>query len=393
MRNFPKNLITEWRKLNLPVSGETFVVAVSGGADSVSLMLAVNELKERGKLNLRFVIAHFNHNLRVAESDLDAQFVREITNKFNFELVCKIQNPKSKIQNQTGNLEQNARIARYEFLTETAQNLAAYGILTAHTLNDQAETFLLNLIRGSGLDGLSAMKPIRCLESRVENQESENDIDITEQSKIQNPKSKILLVRPLLNWAKREDTENFCRLNKIEFRQDAMNDDLAFKRVRIRKILIPLLQEFNPKIIETLAKTSELLNDSAEQIAFGNRQTAEKLSLEERETKIESETKNLSLKDLRDVFPSIRRTILRGWLKDNRGNLRRLELKHIEAVEKLIFSRKSGRVVELPDGESVLKKNGKLYFQKTKVEKSHTANYNQSLGVEKPAQPHSENND
>ena len=393
MRNFPKNLITEWRKLNLPVSGETFVVAVSGGADSVSLMLAVNELKERGKLNLRFVIAHFNHNLRVAESDLDAQFVREITNKFNFELVCKIQNPKSKIQNQTGNLEQNARIARYEFLTETAQNLAAYGILTAHTLNDQAETFLLNLIRGSGLDGLSAMKPIRCLESRVENQESENDIDITEQSKIQNPKSKILLVRPLLNWAKREDTENFCRLNKIEFRQDAMNDDLAFKRVRIRKILIPLLQEFNPKIIETLAKTSELLNDSVEQIAFGNRQTAEKLSLEERETKIESETKNLSLKDLRDVFPSIRRTILRGWLKDNRGNLRRLELKHIEAVEKLIFSRKSGRVVELPDGESVLKKNGKLYFQKTKVEKSHTANYNQSLGVEKPAQPHSENND
>ncbi len=370
MNQFSKNLLTEWRKLDLPFADETFVVAVSGGADSVSLLLALNELKERRKLNLRIVIAHFNHNLRVAESESDAQFVREITNKFNFELACGIQNPEYKIQNQTGNLEQNARTARYEFLAETAQNLGAYGVLTAHTLNDQAETFLLNLIRGSGLDGLIAIKPIRSLESRVESRESESDIDIEEKSKIQNLKSKIQLVRPLLNWAKREDTENFCRLNKIEFRHDAMNDDLAFKRVRIRKILIPLLQEFNPKIIETLAKTSELLQDSAEQLATVNRRAAENFLPEEQESKTEDEIKNLSLKDLKDVFPSIRRTILRQWLKDNCGNLRRLELKHIEAVEKLIFSRKSGRVVELPDGKSVLKKNGKLYFQKAKVEKS-----------------------
>jgi len=370
MHNFTRNLITEWRTLNLPFADETFVVAVSGGADSVSLMLAMNELKERRKLNLRIVIAHFNHNVRQAESELDAQFVREITNKFNFELAYGIQNSEFRIQNQTGNLEQNARIARYEFLTETAQNLDAYGVLTAHTLNDQAETFLLNLIRGSGLDGLSAMKTVRSLESRVLSRESEINTEIEEKSKIQNPKSKIRLVRPLLNWAKREDTENFCRLNKIEFRHDAMNDDLAFKRVRIRKILIPLLQEFNPKIIETLAKTSELLQGSAEQLAAGNQQSAENFSLEERESKIEDEIKNLSLKDLKDVFPSIRRTILRQWLKDNRGSLRRLELKHIEAVEKLIFTRKSGKVVELPDGELVLKKNGKLYFQKTKVEKS-----------------------
>jgi len=362
--------------MNLPFAGETFVVAVSGGADSVSLMLAVNELKERRKLDLRIVIAHFNHNLRQAESKSDAQFVREIANKLNFELAFGIQNPEFKIQNQTGNLEQNARIARYKFLTETAQNLAAYGVLTAHTLNDQAETFLLHLIRGSGLDGLSAMKPIRSLESRVESRESVNNADIEEQSnieeqsKIQNPKSKIQLVRPLLSWAKREDTENFCRLNKIEFRHDAMNDDLAFKRVRIRKILIPMLQEFNPKIIETLAKTSELLRGGAEQLATGNRQSAENFSPEAQESKIEAEIKNLSLKDLKDVFPSIRRTILREWLKANRGNLRRLELKHIEAVEKLIFSRKSGKIVELPNGELILKKNGKLFFQKTQVEKS-----------------------
>jgi tRNA(Ile)-lysidine synthase len=386
MNRFIRKLITEWRALNLPFADETFVVAVSGGADSVSLTLALNELKERQKLNLRFVIAHFNHNLRQAESELDAQFVREIANKFNFELAYGILNSEFRIQNQAGNLEQNARIARYEFLTETAQHLNAYAVLTAHTLNDQAETFLLNLIRGSGLEGLSAMKSQRDLEFNIYDSES------VKESKIENPKSKILLVRPLLNWAKREDTENFCRLNKIEFRHDAMNDDLTFKRVRIRKILIPLLQDFNPKIIETLAKTSELLKDSAEQLADINQQSAENFSSEGRELKSEAEIKNLNLKDLRDVFPAIRRTILRDWLRDNRGNLRRLEMKHIEAIEKLIFSRKSGKIVELPGGELILKKGGKLYFQKTKVEKSQSANYNQSLGFEKPAQPHSENN-
>ncbi len=98
--------------MNLPFAGETFVVAVSGGADSVSLMLAVNELKERRKLDLRIVIAHFNHNLRQAESKSDAQFVREIANKFNFELAYGIQNPEFKIQNQTGNLEQITNAAR-----------------------------------------------------------------------------------------------------------------------------------------------------------------------------------------------------------------------------------------------------------------------------------------
>jgi len=375
---FTRNLITEWRKLKLPFADETFVIAVSGGADSVSLMLSLNDLRQRGKLNLRFVIAHYNHDLRGAESDSDAQFVREITAKYNFELALKIQNPKSKIQNQTGNLEQNARQARYQFLIETAENLHAFGVLTAHTRNDQAETFLLNLIRGSGLDGLSAMKTVRNLESRVLSRESENKIDSDEEldaegkSEIQNLKSKILLVRPLLSWAKREDTENFCRLNNIEFRMDAMNEDLAFNRVRVRKILIPLLKEFNPKIVETLAQTAELLGNDALLLNAKEKESEPPTENEIRQTdKTEGKEPSeiLFLKDLRDIFPAMRRLILREWLKTNRGSLRRLEMKHIEAIEKLIFTRKSGKVVELPGGEIVTKNGGKLHFQKTKVEK------------------------
>jgi tRNA(Ile)-lysidine synthase len=208
-------------------------------------------------------------------------------------------------------------------------------------MNDQAETFLMNLIRGSGIEGLGGMKPVRNLRSE-------------EKSQIPNPKSQIKLVRPLLNWAKRADTENFCHHNKILYCSDAMNEDLRFQRVRIRKVLLPLLKDFNPKIVENLAAAAELLRG----------EIAGKL---EPENIFSDEA--LALKDLRNLpKPKLYRT-LRAWLENKRGDLRRLELKHIQAIERLAFSRKSGRAVELPGGEAVFKSEGKLQFQKTKVEK------------------------
>ena len=372
MHDFTRKLITEWRKLKLPFGGETFVVAVSGGADSVGLLLALDELRRRKKLENRFVVAHFNHDLRGVESAKDAEFVRGLATGLNLEFVCKTQNSKFKIQNQTGNLEQNARDARYEFLAEAAKNLGAKYVLTAHTLNDQAETFLMNLIRGSGIEGLCGMRVVRSLESRVQSPES-NELGEIEKSQIQ-------LVRPLLSWAKREDTENFCLSNKVEFRHDAMNDDLKFNRVRIRKILLPMLKDFNPKIVETLARTAEQLSVISYQLSKDQKpETRDRKPL-------------LRLKDLRDVSPPVLRTILREWLKNNRGNTRSLELKHVAAIEKLIFSRKSGKVVELPKGESIVKDGGKLYFQSAKVDKSRTANYNQNC-ISESLQTNSENND
>jgi tRNA(Ile)-lysidine synthase len=336
LNDFCRKLITEWRKLVLPFADETIIVAVSGGADSTALTVALHELKERKKLNLRFVAAHFNHDLRGEYSERDELFVSHLTEKLNFELVLG----KGKISG-VGNLEQNAREKRYEFLYETAENLKASVVLTAHTMNDQAETFLMNLIRGSGTEGLGGIKPIRSLKSEGK-------------SKIQNPKSKIQLVRPLLSWAKHEETENFCHQNEIEFCFDAMNEDLRFQRVRIRKILLPLLKDFNPKIVENLARTAELLrgeltgNFGAENFFSGE---------------------NLALKNLRNLTkPQLYRG-LRAWLENRRGDLRGLEVKHIEAIERLLLSRKSGKTVELPGGEVVFKNGGILQFQKTKVEK------------------------
>jgi tRNA(Ile)-lysidine synthase len=344
MHKFVRNLLTEWRRLELPFGGETFVIAVSGGADSVSLAVALADLRKRKKLNLRFVAAHFNHDLRGAESERDAEFVKELAEKYDFELAFR----KGKISKQ-GNLEQNARLARYEFLNGTAEILQAYGILTAHTVNDQAETFLLNLIRGSGVAGLSAMKPV-ISDYRLQNSNS----GAAPQVQNLNSKSQIALVRPLLSWATRKDTENFCLFNEIAYRTDSMNEDLGFKRVRIRKILLPMLQEFNPKIIETLAKTANLLQAESEELAKTGDQRPK--------------TEYLLVKDLKILSKAALYHTLREWLGQARGNLRRLDIRHVEAIERLILSRKSGKVVELPDGESVLKKDGKLFWQRKNIE-------------------------
>ncbi len=365
MDNFVRKFLTEWRKLGLPFENETFIAAVSGGADSVSLLLTLQDLRERKKLKHRFVIAHFNHNLRGEESPKDAEFVRSLTTEFKFEFVCK---NASNIATQKGNLEQNARNARYEFLRETAETLRAYGVLTAHTLNDQAETFLLNLLRGSGLSGLSGMTAVRRLDGetmRRRDGEIEDSKKISPSHRLSVASSPFLpfsssplLVRPLLNWAKREDTENYCRSQEIEFRYDTMNEDLTFRRVRIRKVLLPLLKDFNPKIIETLAQTSFLLQADFEELNSFFEGDAGRF-----------EEDVLLLKDLKTLSSATLRRGLRHWLRRNRGDLRGLETLHFKAIENLILSRKSGKIVELPDGEMVLKQSGKLIFQKIEVEK------------------------
>jgi tRNA(Ile)-lysidine synthase len=156
----------------------------------------------------------------------------------------------------------------------------------------------------------------------------------------------VLLVRPLVGWAKRKQTESFCRDSAVDFRLDAMNDDLSFSRVRIRKELIPLLKTYNPKIVETLAQTSDL---------FGT-------------TTIEAPSEKLKLSEMKELERGERYLMIRKWLAIHRGNLRSIGLKHIKAVDRLVNSRKSGRYIELPDGGSVVKRSGTLVFERIKVD-------------------------
>ncbi len=124
--------------------------------------------------------------------------------------------------------------------------------------------------------------------------------------------------------------------------------------MRIRKEIIPLLKKINPKIIETLSQTANLLREDADELAKIGFNLAE----------------NLSQNELKKLSKSMRLRVLRDWLKRQRGDLRSLDLKHLEAIERLIFSPKSGKQVELPNGEKVIKKAGKVFFEKVGVEKS-----------------------
>jgi tRNA(Ile)-lysidine synthase len=385
VHKFVRNLITEWRRLELPFQNATFVVAVSGGADSVALLLALEELHRTKKLQNRFVIAHFNHKLRGEEADTDEEFVRQLTKSLKTELVLSHAHlPES------GNLEQNARVARYEFLRKTAENIDAQGVITAHTQNDQAETFLMNLIRGSGPDGLSGMKTLREMDDATSGTPPATlGTDGTRGTSgtggypgqgdrfVESPllpfaSSPLLLVRPLLNWAHRHHTEGYCHDRQVEYRYDSMNEDLNFTRVRIRKLLLPMLEEFNPKIVETLANTARLM----QQTPKGAK--AEPSASAGESPKIEHDVSadwcnELHVRELKTLPKPDLYSTIRSWLIQKRGNSRGLTLNHIEAVERLALSRKSGRMIELPNG-AVVKTKGMLVYTDLKVEKRPSGN-------------------
>lgn len=344
--------MTEWRRLGLPFKDEAIVVAVSGGADSMSLLLAIDDLRQREKIDLRIVAAHFDHRLR-HDSRTDLEFVSAFASERKIELAHAEWRERS-----AGNLEQNARRARYKFLLETAERLGAGHVLTAHTMNDQAETVLMNLIRGSGpggLAGIEAVSLLRPIEDREAGPEGEPFLPF--------PSADVLLVRPMLSWAMRKDTEGFCRQNSVDFCLDPMNEDINFRRVWIRKVLIPMLAEINPKIVETLCQTAEL-----QRRAFAPaREVGVKGSVNVA-IKDDNGGGPLSVARLREAGPDAANDLVREWLRQNRGGLRGIGAKHIDAIVKLATTRKSGRVAELP-GSTVTKTGGKLYWRQRKAEK------------------------
>jgi tRNA(Ile)-lysidine synthase len=337
INQFPRLLLVDWRRLKLPTAGETIVVAVSGGADSTALLLAIEELKTRNKLFVDVCVAHLDHGLRKSSSK-DAKWVRELAARLGFRSVIGRSKVAENAESTSDNLEQAAREARYAFLERTAKKVSANYVLTAHTMDDQAETVLLRLMRGSAGAGLGGMESLRPLAKN----------------------SSIKLARPIL-WARRIETEDYCRLRRIDFLADEMNDDQKFARVKVRKQLLPLMQSFNNRIVEALSRTaSQLREDGA--VLFNN---SDALLQQASLSSAESETKPpaLDVKVLSKAPPALRRRALRQWLAEARGGTRRLEMVHLSAVEKLLEGTAGGRVVELPGGGRVSRRQHRLVFE------------------------------
>jgi tRNA(Ile)-lysidine synthase len=334
LNQFPRMLLAEWRRLRLPTSGETIVVAVSGGADSTALLLALEELKNYNKLYTGICVAHLDHRLRKSSSK-DAKWVADLSAKLGFKSVIG----RAKVLESDDNLEQAAREARYAFLERTAKRVSANYVLTAHTMDDQAETVLLRLMRGSASLGLGGMEPLRPLAKH----------------------SSIKLVRPFL-WARRTETEAYCRLRKIHFLSDEMNDDLSFARVKVRKQLLPLMQSFNNRIVEAISRTATQLREDGAVLVKNSDALLQRAAVSNEESG-ETKVPALDVKVLADTPPALRRRALRQWLSSARGSTRRLEMVHLLAVEKLLDGNAGGRVAELPGGGRVKRRRNRLEFE------------------------------
>lgn len=311
------------------------VVAVSGGADSTALLLAMHELQLAQKLDTNLVVAHLNHGLRES-GRAEAKRVSALSEKLGLKVVVGRADVGKMAREKAGNLEQTARQARYAFLERTANRNKAGIILVAHTMNDQAETVLLRLLRGSSGEGLSGMQEVRPLQVG----------------------SRIQLVRPLLSWASRMNTEDYCRNQNVEFIRDEMNRDETFSRVKVRQQLLPLMKSFNNKIVETLLRTASLLREDNATLVSDAAELL--LRATEKSEKPPTEYPVLSVQVLARAPSALRRRALRQWLSAAQGNLKRIEHVHLVSIERLLEGEKGGRVAELPNGFKVRRRRGRL---------------------------------
>lgn len=221
----------------------TVIVAVSGGADSVALLCGVQRIKSRVGGTGRLIAAHFNHQFRGSESDDDATFVRQLCQTLNLPIEVGVRDPnRTDPAGQEFSSEEAARAMRYEFLCETASASGARYVATAHTSNDQAETVLHRVIRGTGLQGLGGIPATRELIHGVS------------------------MVRPMLNVSREQVLAYLAKLGQA-YRHDSSNESTTFTRNRIRHELIPLLErDYNPRCREALCRLAELAREVNELI-------------------------------------------------------------------------------------------------------------------------------
>ncbi len=210
----------------LPDSG-LVLCAVSGGADSMCLLAWMQELSLQYGFSV--AAAHYNHGLRGAAADRDEAFVQEYCIAHQIPFYVEHGDVRTAAQTHDWSLEEAGRNLRYAFLEKTAQRVGAVRVATAHHRGDNAETVLMNLIRGTGLTGLSGIQPVRGI-----------------------------FIRPLLDTS-REEIERYLHERQIGFVEDETNRELVYTRNRIRHEVLPLLQELNPRVEEALNKTAQLL--------------------------------------------------------------------------------------------------------------------------------------
>ena len=221
---------------NLIEPGDTILVAVSGGPDSMCLLNVLHSLKEKLKIK-EIAVAHVNHMLR-NEAEEETQYVKKFCKDRNIPFFAKYADIKKISANNKTGEEETGRKIRYDFFEEISNKIDANKIAIAHNYNDNAETMLMHLMRGTGISGLCGIKPYRDEK----------------------------YIRPILKCS-RTEIEEYCKLKELDPKYDKSNENNLYTRNRIRNKLIPQIQEeYNPNIIHTLNRLSKVMLEEEEYI-------------------------------------------------------------------------------------------------------------------------------
>lgn len=312
--------------------GDRVIVGVSGGPDSMALLVALHQLQEDYQLLLW--AAHYNHKLRGGESEQDAEFVRSQAEKMLIPFL--VENDDGSLLKVKSNLEEIARKKRYDFFQKKRKELNAQKIALGHTASDQAETFFLWLFRGTGTKGLGGIPPVR---------------------------DKVI-IRPLIE-IERKEIVSFLKENGIPWKEDSTNNSVNFLRNRVRMILLPnLLQEFDPLFIKKLIKTTDIFRDDDDLLEKLSLDKFNKIRLERDENKVVFDINKFA-----ELPVALKRRVIRLALKTIQGSLRRVTFDHVEKILKLIENPQPHVQISLPYGIGVYKEYARLEFSRVLNEK------------------------
>ena len=244
------NLLSQVRKTieehDLLVAGESVVVGVSGGPDSLCLLHLLRHLSRAYDLTLH--VAHLDHGIRGEESRVDAQFVADLARQWELPATVERADVPRLAEEEGLAIEEAARRARYRFLARVAGQVGASRIAVGHNADDQAETVLMHFLRGSGLAGLRGILPLSPL-GELRLGQSERDSPLA---------AELRLIRPLLE-VPRSAIEAYCRDQELSPRFDRSNLDTTYYRNRLRHKLLPVLETYNPNVREVLRRTAQVM--------------------------------------------------------------------------------------------------------------------------------------
>lgn len=337
---FKKQVIETIEKYNLIENGDKILLGVSGGPDSLAMLNILNELKLKMKFDI--VVAHVNHGLR-ENAKIDEEFVQEFCNKIGVKCFVLHAQVKEIAEKEKRGLEETGRDVRYKFFNEISKQTYSNKIAIAHNKNDNVETVIMNIIRGSGLSGLKGIEP----------------------------KSGIY-IRPLID-CQRDLIEKYCMEENLNPRHDESNDVNIYTRNKIRNVAIPYIkQELNPNIIETITRLSLIAKDDINYLDIQTEKVYKNICIEEKIStedvyNVEKEAKIiLDLKVFNKQDKVIQKRVILYAINKLFGNTKGIERIHIEDIIRLCNNNIGNKYLTPNKKTKIVIKNKKIYVEAIK---------------------------